>query len=141
MKIQSNFKKKNILGQSLCLLLQATTAKKKSLRGHVSTASKSTKGKTITPGRCIHERSAAAALGYNQVSWDNLSGKEEQPASEYKYWAELNDAEKAAAKVLGYNEKIWDNKSGSEPQPPSAAKGWAQLTTCDDGNGIPIPKH
>ena len=80
-------------------------------------------------------------LGFTQVSWDNLSGKEAQPASENKYWAELNDAEKAAAKVLGYNEKIWDNKSGSEPQPSSAANSWAQLTTCDDGNGIPIPKH
>ena len=77
-------------------------------------------------------------LGYTRVSWDNVSGKEAQPASAAKYWAELTSAEEAAAKVLGYNENIWDNDSGSEPQPPSAAKDWAQLTTCDDGNGIPI---
>ena len=69
-------------------------------------------------------------MGYTQVSWDNLFGKEELPVSSTKGWMLLTDHEKAAARVLGYNEKIWDNWSGSEPQPPSTMKSWGQMTTC-----------
>ena len=45
---------------------------------------------------------AAVLLGYTQVSWDNASGKEAQPASASKKWGDLTAQEKSAATVLGY---------------------------------------
>ena len=81
---------------------------------------------------CTNERTAAAVLGYTRVSWDNFSGKEPQPASADKRWAQLTDKEKAAARVLGYTGKIWDNESGVEPQPVSVNKYWPELTSCGE---------
>ena len=81
---------------------------------------------------CNSEQKAAQVLGYNQVSWDNASGEERQPASADKYWANLTQSEKAAAVLLGYNGTIWDNDSGSEPQPVSAIKHWDELTSCGE---------
>ena len=81
------------------------------------------------PG-CNREQKAARVLGYIQVTWDNVSGNERQPASINKYWAELTDKERAAAVVLGYNEKVWDNESGLELQPVSTNKHWVKLTAC-----------
>ena len=78
---------------------------------------------------CKNEQKAAAALGYTQLIWDNVSGKEKQPASVDKRWAKLTDSEKAAAVVLGYTEKIWD-KGGTKDQPASAGKYWAELSSC-----------
>ena len=72
-------------------------------------------------------------LGYTEVSWNDLSGKEQQPWSSIKYWASLTANEKAAAVVLGYTQVSWDNDSGSVPQPASAVKTWALLTACTDG--------
>ena len=82
---------------------------------------------------CNSETAAARALGYNQVSWDNLSGQEDQPSSAFKTWKLLTDNEKVAAGLLGYTQKTWDNDSGSEPQPGSITKTWAELSTCSDG--------
>ena len=81
---------------------------------------------------CNSEQKAAQVLGYTQVAGDNASGKERQPASADKYWANLTDSEKAAAVVLGYNGTIWDDESGSEPQPVSAIKYWDELTSCGE---------
>ena len=81
---------------------------------------------------CKDEQAAATALGYTQVLWDNASGKEKQPASADKAWAELTPKERAAATVLGYTAKSWDNESGAEPQPASADKYWAELTSCGE---------
>ena len=72
-------------------------------------------------------------LGYTEVSWNDLSGKEEQPWSSIKYWASLTANEKAAAAVLGYTQVSWDNDSGSVTQPASAVKTWALLIACTDG--------
>ena len=72
-------------------------------------------------------------LGYTQVSWDNLSGKEQQPWSSIKSWAALKSYEIAAAMLLGYTATTWDNESGSEVQPASADKSWGELTACGDG--------
>ena len=72
-------------------------------------------------------------LGYTEVSWNDLSGKEQQPWSSIKYWASLTSNEKKAAAVLGYTQVSWDNDSGSVPQPASAAKSWAELTSSPDG--------
>ena len=77
-------------------------------------------------------------LGYTQVSWDNESGEEKQPASADKYWANLTDSEKAAARVLGYTEKAWDDESGSEAQPASAIKHWDELTSCGEYAVFPL---
>ena len=77
---------------------------------------------------------AARVLGYTQVTWDNLSGEEQQPWSSIKTWASLTDDEKAAAAALGYTQITWDSKT--EPQPASAAKSWAELTTCSDGEDL-----
>ena len=71
-------------------------------------------------------------LGYIQVSWDDASGAEIQPASNAKFWDDLTEAEKAAAVFLGYTGTIWDNDSGSEPQPASAIKHWDELTSCGE---------
>ena len=81
---------------------------------------------------CNSEQVAAGILGYTQVSWDNESGKEQQPVSADKAWAALTQHERSAAMVLGYTRATWDNKSGSESQPASADKHWAELTACGD---------
>ena len=75
-------------------------------------------------------------LGHDQVSWDNDSGRERQPWSSIKSWAQLSANEKQAAELLGYTRKNWDNESGSERQPASASKTWAELTACIE---IPNP--
>ena len=85
----------------------------------------------------MSEQSAAEVLGYTQVVWDNMSGKEPKRTELYgttflTIWARLTFKERAAAHVLGYTEKIWDNKSGSEPQPASASKPWSKLTVCGE---------
>ena len=67
-------------------------------------------------------------LGYTQVSWDNLSGNEPQPAPSNKVWSELTHSERVAAVVLGYTGKSWDNESGFEAQPASVDKQWAELS-------------
>ena len=72
-------------------------------------------------------------LGYTQVSWDNLSGQEQQPWSSDKFWASLTDNEESAAVLLGYTQKAWDNESGSEQQPHSSFKSWRELTACGAG--------
>ena len=76
-------------------------------------------------------------LGYDQVSWDNESGRERQPESSFRRWSELTYVEKAAAKVLGYRQKVWDDESGNVPQPASEDRTWAGLTTCTDGKDMP----
>ena len=81
---------------------------------------------------CNSKQVAAGILGYTQVSWDNQSGKEKQPASADKHWAALTQHERLAAMVLGYTRATWDNESGSESQPLSADKHWAELTACGD---------
>ena len=77
-------------------------------------------------------------MGYTQVSWDNLSGQEQQPWSAVKSWNALTDNEKAAGVVLGYTATSWDNESGSEVQPASENKSWAALTACTDGEEFPV---
>ena len=79
-------------------------------------------------------------LGYNQVTWDNLSGQEQQPASALKYWASLTENEKAGAALLGYNQTTWDNESGSELQPASEDKFWLELTACEVGKDSSVSR-
>ena len=43
------------------------------------------------------ERAAAAALGYNQTTWDNNSGSEPQPASASKHWSQLTTCGKRSS--------------------------------------------
>ena len=75
---------------------------------------------------CVSERTAAQQLGYTQVSWDNDSGKEPQPASSSKKWADFTDVEKKAAVVLGYSQLSWDY-----PWPATADKHFAKLTVIE----------
>ena len=88
---------------------------------------------TLNSAFSISEQLAAQVLEYTQASWDNLSGKEQQPWSSIKYWASLTSNEKKAAAALGYTQVSWDNESGSVAQPASAAKSWAELTSSTDG--------
>ena len=62
-------------------------------------------------------------LGYTEVSWDNWSRSEPQPASTGKAWAGLTEAEKTAALHLGFTHEMWDNQS-----PPSVHMKWSALT-------------
>ena len=78
----------------------------------------------IEPGiGCVSERTAAQQLGFTQVSWDDESGKEPQPASSSKQWADLTAVEKKAAVALGYSQLSWDY-----PWPAAADKAFAELT-------------
>ena len=76
----------------------------------------------------LTQQQAAVVLGYTQVSWDNASGKEAQPASASKKWANLTTAEKSAATVLGYTEQTWSPVSVTKKTP------WSDLsvTTGED---------
>ena len=85
------------------------------------------------PPECESEQAAVRALGYTAISWDNVSGKEQQPWSYIKSWSSLTSSEKAAAEVLGYSQKSWDNDSGFELPPASLYKYWEELTSCPDG--------
>ena len=85
----------------------------------------------LAPG-CVNEQAAAAAFGYTQVSWDNDSGQEAQPASTNKDWAMLTENERAAAMMLGYTAASWDDNSGKETKPAAAKKFWSQLTVCGE---------
>ena len=85
------------------------------------------------PPVCDSEQAALRVLGYTQATWDNLSGREQQPWSAIKSWYALTANEKVAADVLGYNQPMWDNRSGSERQPFSFYKYWDELTACGDG--------
>ena len=81
----------------------------------------------------MSERAATIVLGYTQVSWDDESGEEQQPLTNFLSWAALTDEEKAAGTLLGYTATNWNNVSGSEPQPAVAGKSWSELTSCADG--------
>ena len=70
-------------------------------------------------------------LGHTQTSWDNKSGREQQPSSSEKYWTQLTTREKAAASALGYTQWKWD-KGGKKDEPASANKYWAELTACGE---------
>jgi len=52
------------------------------------------------------EQALWGVLGWDAESW---AGDAKQPASEDKYWNQLNDKEKDACKGLGYNKRLWDN--------------------------------
>ena len=72
------------------------------------------------------------ALGYTEKTWDNLSGKEPQPASADKWWAQMTDKERAGWTILGYTGKSWDNLSGQEKQPAVSNLYWRQLKPCGE---------
>ena len=86
-------------------------------------------GVTKLPPDCTIEEWAAVVLGYTQASWDNKSGKEQQPSSSQKYWTQLTARERAAASALGYTQWKWD-EGGEKHKPASANKQWAELTAC-----------
>ena len=69
------------------------------------------------PG-CNSEQVAAGILGYTQVSWDNGSGKEQQPVSADKAWAALTQHERSAAMVLGLRTNVTSCVYPTEPQLP-----------------------
>ena len=85
---------------------------------------------------CTSEQKAAEVLGFNEVTWDDLSGEETQPDSWSTHWSELTRRERAAAAILGYNQVTWDNESGNEAKPPSVSKSWSQLTTCGKRSSV-----
>ena len=87
---------------------------------------------TIAPhaSGCESEQDAARMLGFTQVTWDDYTGEERQPASLKKFWHMLTAGEKAGALVLGYTRKIWDDRSSEEMRPASHTTHWAELTTC-----------
>ena len=82
---------------------------------------------------CGSEQDSASKLGYTQVSWDNESGKEPQPASTNKSWNQLTDLERMGAERLGYTRDMWDNGNG---EPGAAKKSWSELTAC--GKNLPV---
>ena len=71
-------------------------------------------------------------LGFTQISWDNISGKEKQPSPMAKSWTKLKHDERYAAVALGFTGDSWDNFSGKEKQPDAMAKKWAELATCGE---------
>ena len=91
---------------------------------------------TLNSAFSISEQLAAQVLGYTQASWDNLSGKEQQPWSSIQFWASLTKHEKSAAALLGYTQTNWDNELGTQPRPASAFKSWSEMTECGDGKDL-----
>ena len=89
---------------------------------------------------CNSEQDAARALGYTQRSWDNVSGRERQPASENKAWFQLTPRERQAATILGYNQRLWD-QSETAPQPASGDKAWSELSSCGGMPPNPRPQN
>ena len=81
---------------------------------------------------CTIEEWAAVVLGYTQASWDNESGREQQPSSSEKYWVQLTARERAAAAALGYTQWSWDKGD----KPASANKNWAELIVCNCGECV-----
>ena len=71
----------------------------------------------------LSQQQAAVVLGYTQVSWDNASGKEVQPASASKTWTGLTAQEKSAATVLRYTASTWSTISATKKTP------WSDLTS------------
>ena len=86
----------------------------------------------VFPSGCQSELAAAKALGYTQVSWDDVSGNENQPSVGSKSWSQLTAQEKALLTFLGYTAKAWDNVSGEEKQPASWEKPWSDLSVCGE---------
>ena len=84
------------------------------------------------------EKGAARALGYTQVSWDNVY--ELQPWSSIKPWIWLTYDEKEAALFLGYSEITWDDKSGLKTKPNLFSKKWKQLTGCGKSEHLCTPR-
>ena len=70
----------------------------------------------------LSQQQAATSLGYTDVSWDNASGKEVQPASVSTKWAALTAQERLAATALGYTEQTWRTVSVTKTTP------WSDLT-------------
>ena len=70
----------------------------------------------------LNQQQAATSLGYTQVSWDNTSGNEPQPASASAKWTVLTTQDKLAATVLGYTEQTWRTVSVTKKTP------WSDLT-------------
>ena len=62
-------------------------------------------------------------LGFTEVTWDNCSGEEPQPAAVRKTWDELTDDERTAVEYLGFIKLSWDTRA-----PSSSTKTWAALT-------------
>ena len=77
--------------------------------------------RTVTATQ-LSQQQAAKLLGYTQISWDNASGKEAQPASVSKKWTDLTAQERLAATVLGYTESTWSTVSATKKTP------WSYLT-------------
>ena len=74
------------------------------------------------------QQQAAVLLGYTQVSWDNASGKEAQPASASTKWTDLSFAEKSSATALGYTASTWSTSSATKNTP------WSDLTATAGGD-------
>lgn len=72
------------------------------------------------------EHDAVRVLGFTETTWDNLSGKEPQPAAMRQHWADLTDNEQEALKALNFNRIIWDSQ-----RPESAEKQWDELTQAE----------
>ncbi len=52
------------------------------------------------------EQALWGVVGWDEAAWE---GEAKAPASEDKYWKQLNDAERDACKKLGYTKRLWDN--------------------------------
>ena len=71
---------------------------------------------------------AAEVLGYTQVTWDDVTGRELQPPSSNTSWYDLTHKERLAAMVFGHTATSWDNEK--EPQPADWDLYWAEMASC-----------
>ena len=81
---------------------------------------------------CDSEQAAAAVLGYNEASWDNLDGQERLPIPARMPWGNLIFVQKKAVKLLGYTRITWDVRQTASTQPDSYYKRWVSLTACGE---------
>ena len=71
-------------------------------------------------------------MGYTKVSWDNVSGNENQPSIVELYWRAMTNEQKASLTVLGFTKETWDDVSGEEETPASLDKAWKKLSVCGE---------
>ena len=81
------------------------------------------------PPACNSEQAAATVLGYDEVSWDNESGRERQPWQSKMIWASMTMPQRRAVMLLGFTQATWDGRADASVRPASYSKKWSELTT------------
>ena len=76
------------------------------------------------------KKTAIGALGFTEINWYNLTGKEEQPCFIGKKWAEIIVDDRKQVAVFGFTARNRDSKSTRFPE--LFTKSWIDLQVCGE---------